>query len=42
MVSGDDGLLTLAENGSVDSFELPRETYSHYWFNSGKPIFAIS
>jgi hypothetical protein len=27
---------------ATNSFELQQETYSRYWFNSGKPISAIS
>jgi hypothetical protein len=36
----------LADGGNCHtashSFKLQRETYSRYWFNSGKPISAIS
>jgi hypothetical protein len=36
----------LADSGNwhtaTNSSELQRETYSRYWFNSGKPISAIS
>jgi hypothetical protein len=36
----------LADSGNwhttTNSFELQRETYSCYWFNSGKPISSIS